>query len=144
MLLLSDCFNFFLSCDLEAATRTCATSQIIFCFVSTFATEGTTGYDTLQTFLLALTWQVGVQDAVEAGWQLVATMLSGQTVRICPPLELDTKSDERCGVPDTGGGGHNDTETCHVANEREIGFQNALESQRWNALFGISEMAIVV
>ena len=102
------------------------------------------GYDTLQTFLFALTWQVGVHDAVEAGWQLVATMLSGQKVRICPPLELDTKSDERCGVPDTGGGGHNDTETCHVANEREIGFQNALESQRWNALFGISEMAVVV
>ena len=48
-------------------------------------------------------------------------------------FRTDTKSDERCGLPDTGGGGgHNDTETCHVAaNGREIGFQNALNHNVW-------------
>ena len=58
-------------------------------------------------------------------------MLSGQTVKVCPRLELDTKSDERCGLLGTGGGGHNDTETCHVAAGREIGFQNALNHNVW-------------
>ena len=69
---------------------------------------------------------------------MLSRLVGNWLLRCCPDKQSEyvhfenwtQNSDERCGVPDTGGGGHNDTETCHVANGREIGFQNALKSQR--------------